>query len=61
MSRRGDLATMPPSEGDSVPALAGAGRPDGEAVLRRLLVGSAPAAASWVKSQVSSRERDLGL
>lgn len=60
MSRRKDLAMMPPSEGDSFPALAGAGCPDGEVVLRRLLVGSAPAAATWVKSQVSGRERDLG-
>lgn len=51
MSRRGDLAPMPPSEGDSFLALAGAGCPDGEFVLRRLLAGFAPAAATWVKSQ----------
>lgn len=61
MSHQGDLATMPPSEGDSFPALAGAGCPDGEVVLRHLLVGSALAVATWVKSQVSSWERDLGL
>lgn len=48
---------MPPSEGDSFLALSGAGCPDGEFVLRRLLAGFAPAAATWVKSQVSSQEK----
>lgn len=46
MSRQGDLAPMPPSEGDSCPALAGAGCPGGGFVLRRLLAGSTPAAAA---------------
>lgn len=38
------LALVAPSEGDSCPAVAGAGCPAGELVLRRL--GSAPAAAA---------------
>lgn len=52
---------MSPSEGDTFPARAGAGWPHGEVTLQRLLMSSAPAAVTWVKSQVNGWERHLGL